>query len=109
MLLRPGARVRPAKEGDPGQGSEHDGVPILEPQWIRCRDAMARRMASELDHIRVDMMAMFESAIMHQVRVRGLPLLVSAAQYVFRYALMFRFSASISRRPLPRSAVLTTI
>lgn len=87
MLLRAGARARPGKDGNAraGQELEYDGVRMLEPEWTRCRSAVAHRMACELDEIRMEMMAMFESASTHQVRARGVclqPIMRSIARYL---------------------------
>lgn len=80
MLLRAGARGgRSAKDEDQ---NEFDGVPMLEPEWIRCRSATAYRMSRELDQIRVEMVAMFETALLHQVRTR--PSLSSAAKHMLK-------------------------
>ena len=70
MLLRAGPRDdRAARESAPvEEQNTFDGVPMLEQEWTRIRSATAYRMSRELDQIRVEMIAMFESAVLHQVR-----------------------------------------
>lgn len=83
MRLRAGIRSA-GKGSQPAEQNEYDGIPMLEPEWTRWRTATAYRMACELDQIRVEMLAMFESAANNEARVPPLP---SAAKHVLHSAL----------------------